>query len=198
MNEDVIAAAVAECTEGRDPVQGRVAIFEKVRDIPYQYPASRDPAVVLQTGGGSCSGKHYLLGEMLRRQGLEVRHMICSHRFNDSSVPFPEEMQEMLRKNEILDLHDYLQISVDGSWVDVDATWSVDLRDYGFPVNEEWDGCSSMLLTVVSDEHELVEGDPAKAKEELLSHLTPRQRKLRDEFLVALSAWIQEIAAEAE
>ena len=92
-----------------------IALFEHVRDIPYYYPSTRDPSEVLESGRGSCSGKHYLLGEMFRLLGLDVRHMICTHRFNESPIVFPGPMQEMLRKNEIVDMHDYLQIAVDGA-----------------------------------------------------------------------------------
>src|SRR5262245_20479686 len=171
MNDDPIRAAFDEWTRGHDPVAARIALFERVRDLPYQYPASRDPLAVLRDRTGSCSGKHYLLGALFRRQGVPVRHMVCTHRFNDSPMPFPDHMQELLRKNEILDVHDYLQISVDGQWLDVDATWPLGLRDFGLPTTEDWDGKSSMLLSVVPDEHDQIEGDPAKGKEERLSKL---------------------------
>jgi hypothetical protein len=197
MSQDGIAVALQSWLTPGDPARSRVILFEKVRDMPFRYPSSREPEEVLRQHSGSNSGKHYLLGELLRRQGTPVRHMICSHRFNDSDLPFPGEMQELLRKNEIVDLHDYLQIQVDGHWIDVDATWGSNLREYGFPVTEDWDGRSPMLVAFNSEEHELIEGDPAKVKEELLSKLSPRQRKLRDQFLAALSAWIEEISAEA-
>jgi hypothetical protein len=196
MNEDPIRAALEEWTRGRDPLAARIALFERVRDIPYRYPTSRHPVEVLRLGFGSCSGKHYLLGELFRRSKVPVRHMVCTHRFNESPLPFPDEMQGLLRKNEIIDLHDYLQISVDGQWVDVDATWELGLREFGFPVTDDWDGRSSMVLTVIPDEHERIEGDPEKAKEEMLSRLTPRQRSLRKQFLEALSRWVEEIAQE--
>lgn len=196
MSEDAIGTALDSWLERGDSVRNRIVLFEKVRDLRFRYPSSRDPLDVLREGGGSSSGKHYLLGELLRRQGTPVRHVICSHRFNDSDLPLSEEMQKLLSKNEIVDLHDYLQIQVDGQWIDVDATWSRDLREYGFPVTEDWDGRSSMLLGVAADEHELVEGDPAKVKEEMLSKLTPQQRKVREQFLVALARWIEEISAE--
>jgi hypothetical protein len=196
MNEDPIRAALEEWTQGRDPLAARITVFEHVRDIPYCYPADRDPKEVLRKGHGSCSGKHYLLGEMFRGLGLGVRNMICTHRFNESPLPFPEEMQALLLKNEIVDLHDYLQVSVDGEWIDVDATWELGLRDFGFPVTDEWDGKSSMLLTVNPDEQTAVQGNPAKAKEEMLSKLTPRQRALRKQFLEALAKWVDELSAE--
>jgi transglutaminase-like putative cysteine protease len=196
MTDEPIRAAFDEWTRGRDPAAARIALFERVRDLPYHYPASRDPVAVLQGGSGSCSGKHYLLGALFRRQGIPVRHMVCTHRFNDSPMPFPDHMQELLRKNEIVDVHDYLQICVDGTWIDVDATWPLGLRDFGLPTTEDWDGKSSMLLSVVPDEHEQIEGDPAKAKEERLSKLTPRQRMLRKQFLEALSQWVGELQLE--
>ena len=196
MSEDRIGAAFETWTQGLDPTAARKALFEHVRDISYRFPASRDPVEVLQHGHASCSGKHYLLGELYRRQGLPVRHMVCTHRFNESPLPFPEEMQALLRKNEIIDIHDYLQINLEGEWLDIDATWELGLRDFGFPVTDDWDGNSSMLLTVIPDEQVRVEGEPAKAKEEMLSTLTPRQRALRKQFLEALSRWVEELGAE--
>jgi hypothetical protein len=107
-------------------------------------------------------------------------------------------MQEILRKNEIVDLHDYLQIAVDDTWVDIDATWERGLREFGFPVNDEWDGKSTMLLSVVPEDFAEAERDPERLKEELLSKLTPRQRALRKQFLDALSKWVQELTAEVQ
>lgn len=197
MTDDPIRAAYEKWTRGGGPVAARIALFEHVRDLPYRYPANRNPLEVLKCGAGSCSGKHYLLGELFRLQGLTVRNMLCTHRFNESLLPFPPNMLALLRKNEIVDIHDYLQIQVDGRWVDVDATWPLALRDFGLPVTEEWDGKSSMVLSVVPDEQETVRGDPAKAKEERLSKLTPRQRQLRKQFLEALSAWVAELQSES-
>jgi hypothetical protein len=198
MEDDIIRRTFEEWTRGLDPLNARVALFEHVRDIPYGYPASRDPVEVLRQHRGSCSGKHYLLGEMFRRLGLPVRHMICTHRFNESPLVFPPPMQQMLERNEIVDLHDYLQVDLAGTWVDIDATWERGLREFGFPVNEEWDGCSSMLLSVVPEEVAVAERDPERRKEEMLSKLTPRQRALRKQFLEALCAWVQELATEIE
>lgn len=196
MGSDIIHQTFRKWTDGCDPLRSRIALFEHVRDIPYYYPSTRDPSEVLESGRGSCSGKHYLLGEMFRLLGLEVRHMICTHRFNESPIVFPGPMQEMLRRNEIIDMHDFLQIAVDGGWVDVDATWPIGLREFGFPVNEQWDGKRAMLLSVVPEDLAVAERDPEAAKEELLSKLPPRQRALRKQFLTALSDWVEELSAE--
>jgi hypothetical protein len=196
MVDDLIRQTFTRWTNGCDAMQSRIALFERVRDMPYWYPASRDPAEVLRQGRGSCSGKHYLLAEMFRLMGLRVRHMICTHRFNESPLAFPLPMQEMLRKNEIVDLHDYVQIAVDGAWIDIDATWERGLREFGFPVNEDWDGKGAMLLSVVPEDFSVAELDAEHLKEDLLSKLPPRQRALRKQFLEALSSWVQELTAE--
>jgi Transglutaminase-like superfamily len=198
MENDIIRQTLDDWTRGCDALRARIVVFERVRDLPYSYPSSRDPRIVLQQRHGTCSGKHYLLGEMFRLLGLNVRHMICTHRFNESPLPFPPPMQEMLRKNEIVDLHDYLQFAGDDGWADVDATWERGLREFGFPVNEEWDGKQSMILSVVPEDYALAERDPERLKEELLSKLTPRQRALRKQFLEALSSWIQELTGEIQ
>jgi transglutaminase-like putative cysteine protease len=198
MGTDIVRQTFDEWARGCDPLRARVVLFERVRDLPYSYPCSRDPRTVLQQGRGSCSGKHYLLGEMFRLLGLQVRHMICTHRFNESPLPFPPPMQEMLRRNEIVDLHDYVQIVVNDRWVDIDGTWERGLREFGFPVNEEWDGMSPMILSVVPEDYAVAERDPERLKEELLSKLTPRQRTLRKQFLEALSRWVQELTAEIQ
>ncbi len=198
MAEDIIAQYLSSCISSSDPRQQRVAVFERVRDLPYHFPASRDPAEVIAQGRGSCSGKHYLLGELFRRIGVPVRHMICTQRFNESPLAFPDAMQATLRKNEIVDLHDFLRIRVDGKWIDIDATWPSNLREFGFPVNDEWDGCRPMGLSVVPDEISMTETDPERLKEELLSKLTQRQRTQRKDFLLALSAWVNELAAETQ
>lgn len=198
MGSDPIRAVFDQWTEGVDRFRRRIVLFEKVRDIPYAYPTSRDPAEVLHANRGSCSGKHYLLGALYRELGLPTRHMICTHRFNESPIAFPDDMQDALRRNEIVDLHDYLQIEVDGRWLEVDATWQADLRAFGFPVNEDWDGKTPMSLSVVPDELTLVESDPEKQKEAMLAKLTPRQRTLRKQFLDALNGWVQDLTAELQ
>jgi hypothetical protein len=198
MGNDIIRETFHSWTQGYTALQSRIRLFESVRDIPYCYPASRDPTEVLMQRRSSCSGKHYLLGELFRMLGLRVRHMLCTHRFNESPLVFSVPMQELLRKNEIVDFHDYLQIAVDDDWIDVDATWERGLREFGFPVNDEWDGKSPMLLSVVPEDFTVVEGDPERLKEELLSKLTPRQRTLRRQFLEALSQWVGELTAEIQ
>ena len=89
MDQASIRAAFEKWATDHDPLAARVSLFEHVRDIPYVYPASRDPAEVLRLNAGSCSGKHYLLGELLRMQGLKVRNMICRTASTSRRCPSP-------------------------------------------------------------------------------------------------------------
>jgi hypothetical protein len=72
------------------------------------------------------------------------------------------------------------------------------LREFGFPVNDEWDGKSAMILSVVPEDFAVAERDPERLREELLSKLTPRQRALRRQFLEALGRWVVELTAEIQ
>lgn len=49
-----------------------VTLFELGRDIPYGDIGSRDPMAVLKIRKGTCSGKHFVLGYMLEKMGVEI------------------------------------------------------------------------------------------------------------------------------
>lgn len=195
MSVETIEQAIEAWAQGGEPPRARVLLFENVRDLPTIGAEADSPLQILRDGRASGSGKHALLAEIYARLGLPVRHVLCRHVFNDSPFGFPDSLQELLRKNEVIDVHHYLRVWIDGTWVDVDATWERTLRDYGFPVNEDWDGRSSMVLGVAAPEEELVvEENPVRRKEEILSRLSPRQRQLRRQFLDLLTAWIAEVS----
>ena len=154
MNDDPIRAAFEEWTRGRDAVAARIALFERVRDLPYRYPASRDPVEVLQ------HARRLLLGQALpaRRAVPPPGTAGAPHAVHAplqrlaAAVPRPHAgsaAQERDRRRARLpaDL-------VDGDWIDVDATWPLGLRDFGLPVTDDWDGKSPMMLSVIPDEHE--------------------------------------------
>lgn len=46
------------------------------------------------------------------------------------------------------DFHNYTRISVDGRWINVDATFDKPLSRYGFVVNENWNGKTDIMLCV--------------------------------------------------
>ena len=71
------------------------AAFALVRDMPYQRASSRAPESVVQEWRGTCSGKHYLLDEIFREEGLDSRVIMCTHRFTEEApANFPTELRE--------------------------------------------------------------------------------------------------------
>ena len=55
------------------------AAFALVRDMPYQRASTREPEAIIQEWRGTCSGKHYLLDQIFREEGLESRVIMCTH-----------------------------------------------------------------------------------------------------------------------
>jgi len=57
-----------------------------VRDMPYQRTSTREPEAIIQEWRGTCSGKHYLLDQIFREEGLESRVIMCTHRFAEEAT----------------------------------------------------------------------------------------------------------------
>ena len=71
--------------------------FALVRDMPYQRASSRRPESIIDEWQGTCSGKHYLLAEVLREMGMEVDVMMSPHQFHrGNSGHFPPQLKRML------------------------------------------------------------------------------------------------------
>jgi hypothetical protein len=142
----------AEWTEGLSPRESMIAIFERVRDIPYALiPGLNDPGSgpeeLLETGQGSCTPKHYLLTAMYRRLNLPVVFATFPFMWNDPDIQYPPELRELAKKLPVA-YHLACRVQIGCRWVLVDATWDRPLKKAGFPVNEHWDGYSDMKCAV--------------------------------------------------
>jgi len=172
-----------------------IKLFEKVRDIPYGDIGSRDPEDVYKKNKGTCSGKHELLKELYTELGIKTKNFIAMHEFNDLSVRFPNEIKEILNRNRLVDPHNFLKIFIDGKWVIVDATWDKLLKEYGFTVNENWDGKKDMKIGVVVKE--IIETDnPLEVKEQKIGSLPIEVQKDRKLFLKELNKWLEKLRKE--
>ncbi len=179
-----------------------IKIYKKVRDIRFGSIGSRDPMDVYKANKGTCSGKNFLLRELYKAIGIKTKDMICLQRWKDltwfpddeyDTVDFPEELREMLEKNEIVDFHNYVKIYVDNKWIQVDVTIDLDLTELGFHATKEWDGKSDMPLCFVGTHKVWDCGDNgAERKAELTSRLPENIQKARREFLKGITAWIDE------
>lgn len=149
---EIVDSAFRDWTGGREPVDARISLFEHVRDIPYAViPHIRNyesgPGELLRGMRGSCTPKHFLLGILFERLGLEIRYATFPFSWNDSEIRYPDELRELAAALPT-EYHLALRVLIDGGWRLVDATWDTPMKEAGFPVNESWDGMSDTLLAV--------------------------------------------------
>lgn len=178
-----------------DP-QGRpgvVRVYHAVRNIPYGSTGERDPVRVLQVNLGSCSGKHILLRDLLRRVGHRADVITVFAYFNKGFPDhpgFPPEMRRIIRAERVPDFHHYVRLERDGRVQRLDATWDDKLIPYGFPVNRDWDGTGDTRLAAEPIREYPPREDLAAFKTELLATLSPEQRELRLRFLRLVTEWM--------
>ncbi len=141
-----------EWTKGRNPIEARINIFYKIRDIPYaiipELIGYQRHADILEVGRGSCSPKHFLLCEMFQRLGLPVLFVVYPHRWGERADLLEQYSQRL--KNLALALpvshHIACKVEIQGRFILVDATLDLPLQKAGLTVNIEWDGINDTLL----------------------------------------------------
>ena len=168
-------------------------IYHAVRKIPYGSTGERDPVKVIANNLGSCSGKHILLRDLLREVGWEAEIITMFTHFNrgvPSHPAMPADLRAMIDGEDVCDFHHYVRVRIREGWHKLDATWHDALISYGFPVNRDWEGNSDTVLAATPiREYPAVE-DLVAWKEQLLTQLTPEQRKFRAKFFTRLTEWM--------
>lgn len=150
-----------EWVDGKDPIQARIAIFERIRNIPYavipELIDARRYVDILKTGRGSCTPKHFLMAEMFQRLGLMVIFTVYPYRWGERSEildNYPHKLKEMADRQPVA-YHLACKVEIEGRFVLVDATLDASLNKLPLlPVNLEWDGFSDTQLpmTPIGDE----------------------------------------------
>jgi len=148
---------------------------------------------VISNNLGSCSGKHSLLRDLLRKTGHQAEVITMFTYFNrgiPSHPDMPATLRAMIEGDDIPDFHHYVRVLSGDTWLKLDATWHDALIPYGFPVNHEWKvGVDTILAATPEREYPPVE-DLASWKTELITQLTPDQRKRRERFFRVLTEWM--------
>ena len=148
---DTVDAKFREWTQGKNPGEARIAIFNRIRDIPYAViPELNDHRHYLKILGlnrGSCTPKHFLLCTMFQKLGLQVLYVIYRYRWDEFAELYPPELWK-LAKEMPLGNHLACKVDIGGKLVLVDATLDPSLAIVGLPVNQDWDGVSNTLLPV--------------------------------------------------
>jgi len=141
-----------EWTGGLDRRQGRIAVFEHIRDIPYSLAvpmndAKAAPEQILSLGRGYCGPKHYLLAAMYRKLGLDVVYATFPFLWNNPDIRYPPELRRLAATMPVA-YHLACRVRINSRWVLVDATWDSPLSRGGFPVNGHWDGYADTKCVV--------------------------------------------------
>ena len=179
-----------EWTCGRRAVEARVAVFDKIRDIPYavipEINSASHYARILTVGKGSCTPKHFLLRYMYEKLGLPVLYVVYPFRWSDLEVDYPAHLRKLAEAMPVSH-HLACKVEIGGRLVLVDATVDSPLKRLGLPVNENWNGFSGMLLPVTPvDEEQLFH--PAEVGDYVASYDDASL-----EFFSRMNAWLDKV-----
>lgn len=192
--DSIIDKTFEEWTLNKPPREARIAIFEKIRDIPYavipelvNYNKFID---ILRINKGSCTPKHFLLCEMYHRLGLSVFFAVYPFRWDYFTLDYPPYLQK-LAKLVPMNYHLACRVDIEGCLVLVDATVDTGLEGLDIPVNKFWDGISDTLLPLEPlGEEELYDSSEAALME---SRFTDESRT----FYQELNVWLESVRKSA-
>lgn len=190
---DIVEATFRKWTQGRSAREARIAVFNRIRDIPYAIiPELNDPGNytrILELNRGSCTPKHFLLCAMFQKLGLQILYVVYRYRWDEFEALYPPELQKLAREMPP-GYHLACKVDIEGKLVLVDATLDPALAIVGLPVNKDWDGGSETLLPVNPlGEEELYH--PSEANLMPLQQVTEAARA----FYNGLNAWMELLRA---
>lgn len=202
MGGDIMVETLGEWTEGMGPEESRIAVFERIRDMPYEIIADlKDPydgpARTIKAGRASCTPKHFLLGTMFEILDTPVQYVTYTFYWDDPDIDYPEDLRELARRAP-LEYHLAIKAHIERRWVLVDATWDPPLKKAGYPVNESWDGISD-TTNAVKPLQEIVH-DSAIERDDYTSRIkeafTEEDNVALDAFVAALNSWCRQLRGE--
>ena len=151
---NIVDEKYKEWTKGLTPLQARINVFNKIRDISYAVVPEimnyRGYPNILKAGKGSCTPKHFLLCEMYRRLGLPVLYVVYPHRWDEIAEIIGEYSVRLKEMALTLPVSSHLacKVEINDRLVLVDATFDLPLQKAGFIVNANWDGISDTVLPI--------------------------------------------------
>lgn len=186
----IIDKTFEEWTLDKTPLEARIAIFEKIRDIPYavipelvSYNKFTD---ILRINKGSCTPKHFLLCEMYHRLGLSVFFVVYPFRWDFVALEYPPYL-EKLAKSVPMNHHLACRVDIDNCLTLVDATVDMGLERLGIPINKSWNGINNTLLPLEPlGEEELYDSSEAA----LMENSFTDESKI---FYQELNVWLESV-----
>ena len=146
---DIVQEKFREWGGQMDKRDASIAIFYRVRDIPYAIVPELDDSEryidILELNKGSCAPKHFLLCALFQKLSFSVLYAVYPFRWSDYESIFPPELKQLARSMRI-SYHVACKVEIEGKLVLVDATLDPGLAPLGLPLNMEWDGLHDTLL----------------------------------------------------
>ncbi len=186
---NIVEAKFREWTRGKTPKEARIAIFNRIRDIPYavipELSHPKNYTRMLELNRGSCTPKHFLLCAMFQKLDLQVWYMVYRYRWDEFEQLYPPELRKLSKKMPP-GYHLACKVDIGGRLVLVDATLDPPLAVVGLPVNQVWDGVNDTMLPVNPCDDEEVY-DPSEA------NLMQAQQvsDVTSTFYNSLNAWME-------
>ncbi|MFH1797763.1 MAG: transglutaminase domain-containing protein [Candidatus Omnitrophota bacterium] len=151
--EGIIKETFREWTKGEATDRARVSVFEHIRDIPYAidlklFDNEKSSEAMIKKNKGFCVSKHYLLGVMFKELGIPVKYCSYPFRWSELKAISSDSLKAAAEKLPVT-YHFACEAYIVNRWILIDATWDRALKTAGFPINDRWDGKSSMLNAVM-------------------------------------------------
>lgn len=192
----LIGDILTDITKGKSAVDQRIAVFERVRNIPYRlipalYSLDRAPHSVLLANAGSCTPKHFLLGQWLGLLRYNTKYVTYTYHWNEPDLQFSPELRTLAEAYPE-EYHLALKVLIEGQWTLVDATWDPFLQHLGFAVNLRWDGRSDTLNAVHPIDIIEHDGPEACAKYASMQRedRSDEEKRVVDRFTLCFNQWL--------
>ena len=134
-----------------------------------------------------------MLHACLNELGFKCRQIICTFRWDEQKIKYPQRLESILKEGSWLHGHTYLQIEVDDRWVDTDVTWNPKLKPYGFKTfPEKWNG-ETPFIGIDNIKRRWVGLKGKEIRTNLIESLTVETRDRRERFLKEFFKWIDSL-----
>lgn len=163
-------------------------IAQEVSKIPWGDAVS--VVDVLDEGYGNCTGKHKLMQVCLDRLHVRYNTVVCTFKWGEQEVRYPENLQRILWEGEWEHGHNFIQFP-NGKYLDV--TWDPALEKFGFRVlPKDWTTENSFIG--VKNIKRQWEGAPIdETKKDLINALPSVLQERRERFMTAFIEWIKSV-----
>ena len=128
--------------KSEDEISERISIFETVRNFVYQINWVSNPEKLLEVKEWYCASKHRLLKKVYDKLWYQTH--LCFISFSFDMIYLPDELKNRWYANKKW-YHIFLKMNIDWKWIDIDATFNPELKDF-YVVNENRDWISSQKV----------------------------------------------------